>query len=119
MKGLSVDEATRIVDDFLADFNGNIPLKPFIRRRSVKSAETSPTIPVPPEPPRVPIPSADLFTVVAEKCQRDRFWISRSSFAEGTTHENPSGVEAKADLLKTLRHEFAGSLRPGHVCARR
>lgn len=33
-EGLSVDEATKVVDDFLKDYNGNIPLEPFIREKA-------------------------------------------------------------------------------------
>ena len=33
-EGLSVIEASKVVDDFLRDYNGNIPLEPFIRERA-------------------------------------------------------------------------------------
>ncbi len=33
-EGLSVIEASKVVDDFLRDYNGNIPLEPFIREKA-------------------------------------------------------------------------------------
>ncbi|MFQ1922600.1 LPD38 domain-containing protein [Aeromonas veronii] len=33
-KGLSVEDAGKVVDDFLRDYNGNIPVEPFIREKA-------------------------------------------------------------------------------------
>lgn len=107
-EGLSVDEATRIVDDFLADFNGNIPLKPFIRekvseiyRNVADDSDTARTT------KGAYHPSADLFTVVAGNARGTVSGSPALRLQKGRLRESVE-LGAKADLLKTLRHELLG-----------
>ncbi|MFQ1974479.1 PLxRFG domain-containing protein [Aeromonas veronii] len=117
-KGLSVEDAGKVVDDFLRDYNGNIPVEPFIREKaseiygpSVEGTEFARTTKGAYHPGIPPKPS--LFTVVTENAKWDeRGGVSGDPrlLQQGRELRRPTAIErgAKDDLQRTLRHELLG-----------
>lgn len=107
-EGLSVIEASKVVDDFLRDYNGNIPLEPFIRE---KASEIYRNVADDSDTARTTKgayhPSADLFTVVAGNARGTVSGSPALRLQKGRLRESVE-LGAKADLLKTLRHELLG-----------
>ncbi|MEH8113290.1 LPD38 domain-containing protein [Aeromonas veronii] len=115
-EGLSVDEASKVVDDFLKDYNGNIPVEPFIREKA--NEIYGPAIDeqgLGDKTKGAYHPGKSIVTVVSRNARdgvsSDRGSNRERSFSEdqgrvGSREVGRSG--AKADLITTLRHELLG-----------
>ncbi|HHP5355839.1 TPA: LPD38 domain-containing protein [Aeromonas veronii] len=115
-EGLSVDEASKVVDDFLKDYNGNIPVEPFIREKAKEIY--GPAIDeqgLGDKTKGAYHPGKSIVTVVSRNARdgvsSDRGSNRERSFSEdqgrvGSREVGRSG--AKADLITTLRHELLG-----------
>ena len=117
-EGLSVDDASKVVDDFLRDYNGKIPVEPFIREKAseiygpdVEGTEFARTTKGAYHPGIPPKPS--LFTIVTENAKWDeRGGVSGDPrlLQQGRGLRRSTAIErgAKDDLQRTLRHELLG-----------
>lgn len=115
-EGLSVDEASKVVDDFLKDYNGNIQVEPFIREKA--NEIYGPAIDeqgLGDKTKGAYHPGKSIVTVVSRNARdgvsSDRGSNRERSFSEdqgrvGSREVGRSG--AKADLITTLRHELLG-----------
>lgn len=115
-EGLSVDEASKVVDDFLKDYNGNIPVEPFIREKA--NEIYGPAIDeqgLGDKTKGAYHPGKSIVTVVSRNA-RDGVSSDRGSNRERSFSEDQGRVGnrevgrsgAKADLITTLRHELLG-----------
>ncbi|WP_249217694.1 LPD38 domain-containing protein [Aeromonas salmonicida] len=115
-EGLSVDEASKVVDDFLKDYNGNIPVEPFIREKA--NEIYGPAIDeqgLGDKTKGAYHPDKSIVTVVSRNA-RDGVSSDRGSNRERSLSEDQGRVGngedgrsgAKADLIATLRHELLG-----------
>lgn len=115
-EGLSVDEASKVVDDFLKGYNGNIPVEPFIREKA--NEIYGPAIDeqgLGDKTKGAYHPGKSIVTVVSRNA-RDGVSSDRGSNGERSLSEDKGRVESgeggqsgeKADLITTLRHELLG-----------
>ncbi|MCQ4052373.1 LPD38 domain-containing protein [Aeromonas sp. SG16] len=115
-EGLSVDEASKVVDDFLKDYNGNIPVEPFIREKA--NEIYGPAIDeqgLGDKTKGAYHPGKSIVTVVSRNA-RDGVSSDRGRNRERSLSEDQGRVGrgeggrsgAKADLITTLRHELLG-----------
>lgn len=115
-EGLSVDEASKVVDDFLKDYNGNIPVEPFIREKA--NEIYGPAIDeqgLGDKTKGAYHPGKSIVTVISRNA-RDGVSSDRGSNRKRSLSEDPGRVGsgegsrsgAKADLITTLRHELLG-----------
>lgn len=115
-EGLSVDEASKVVDDFLKGYNGNIPVEPFIREKA--NEIYGPAIDeqwLGDKTKGAYHPGKSIVTVVSRNA-RDGVSSDRGSNGERSLSEDKGRVGSgeggqsgeKADLITTLRHELLG-----------